>query len=137
VNDLIAVATVLRSLADVQAGSFRRLFAALPSASQPTTPRVEIFDGMPGTRGAGASVSLSAKRSDARRVVWLVEVWIDTWDTQDTWQTIVKGEIDIDDDDGNDECELNIQRQPRSADEAAAAITELARLVLAHEVEGL
>ena len=80
---------------------------------------------------------MSGTRSDGRRVAWLVEIWIERWGHDDGWTATVKGEIDIDDELGDDYCDLNVQRSVTSVEEAVEALIDCAALVVGHQVEGL
>lgn len=120
---------MLLSLHDVVNGGFRRLRARLPDELEPQGPAIHLFSGFDGTGGAGADVSIIAKHPDGRQLSWMVEIWIDRFVGDDNWYATVKGEIDLDDDEGDDYCIVNEQRSVDSGQQAADAIRELAAIV--------
>src|SRR6476620_5974967 len=76
--------------------------------------RCDVFSGMPETGGAGAAATMIARLPDGRRLSWMVEVWIDTWEPGGEWSAVVKGDIDRDDPtdlSANDECLFLEQRR--------------------------
>jgi hypothetical protein len=102
----------------------------------PDGPSLEVFEGL-AAGGAGLSAFVTARRSDGRALLWQVELWIEQ-DFQDEqgWAT-VKGEIDLDDEDGEPWCVLNEQRAVTTAEEAADAIRVLAETVSAYPIPEL
>lgn len=123
-------AAILLSLHDVMNGGFGRLRGRLPDELAPDGPSLHLFSGFDGTGGGGADVAITAKRADGRQLRWMVEIWIDRHPAGDDWYATVKGEIDVDDDEGNDCCVLNEQRTVDNGQQAADAIRELAAMVV-------
>lgn len=128
------VATILGAFHDAL-GEFRRLRGRLPPGIEAREPEVHIFEGL-GIGGAGLDVTLAAMRPDGRRVVWAVELWIDTFGS-DGWRVQAKGEIDVDDAAGVDYCVVNEQRSLATAQEAISVILDLTGVVCGHPVDQL
>lgn len=135
-SEWAGAAAILLSLHEARKGAFRRLRESLPQAIAAKGPDVHVFEGFSGTGGAGADVQVLATRSDGRLLSWLVEIWID-WRPDDGWYATVKGEIDLDDDEGRDHCVLNEQRNVASGEQVAAAIREMAALVAEYSLDEL
>lgn len=132
------MAAILLSLHNIVNGGFHRLrYERLPESINPQGPTLQTFEGFDRTGGAGADVSIVATREDGRQLFWQVEIWIDRYAGDDRWSAIVKGEIDLDDEDGNDRCVLNEQRTVDTGEQAGAAIRELARMVVNYPVDEL
>src|SRR5438067_532020 len=90
---------VLLSLHEVMTDRFRRLRGNLPDVMEPQGPALNLFEGVQGTGGVGANVAIIASHDDGRQLSWLVEIWIDR-DPDGDWYATVKGEIDLDDEQG-------------------------------------
>lgn len=135
-TELAGTAAILRSLDDVARGPFRRLRARLPDAVNPSGPTVRTFKGLDAGDDAGVGVSLVATREDGRCLFWLVEIWLNH-PTGGPWSAMVKGEIDLDDDNGDARCVVNDQRGAQTVIEAATAIRELADVVASYPVDEL
>ena len=117
-------------------GGFRELRGRLPEELHPQGPELHLFEGFEGTGGAGADVTVSARHADGRQLRWMIEIWIDRH-AADDWYATVKGEIDLDDDEGDDFCVLNEQRTVADGDEAAEAIRELGAMVVDYPLTDL
>lgn len=142
VSELAAIATVLRCIGEVkESGALARkvtdivaLEAQSPGAGlREPESRTELFTGMPGTGGAGAAASLTARLVDQRLVVWTVELWIEKWD-EESWSATVKGEIEVDDESGEPQTVFDVQRSVREVSAVVDAVRECADLVAAYEL---
>lgn len=135
--DWEGTAAILLSLHDAMNGSFRRLRSEITDEFAPEGPVLRIVNGFDGTGGAAADVSITATHADGRQLSWLVQIWIDRHDGDETWCVTVKGEIDLDDEEGDDYCVLNEQRTVNDGRQAAAAIDELTAMVVDYPLEHL
>ena len=141
VSDLAKVAAVLRCIAEVgsSGGLAKRHTDILANEMLGTgrlrepTRRTEAFTGMHHTAGAGAAATLTARLADKRLVVWNVEVWLDTWDNEGPWSAVVKGEIEVDDSDGEPQTVFDVQRTVYDATAIVDAVREAADLVGAYD----
>jgi hypothetical protein len=79
---------------------------------------------------------VTARHTDGRQLSWMVEIWIDREPAAE-WYATVKGEIDLDDDEGDDFCVLNEQRTVDDGDQAAEAIRELGAMVVSYPLADL
>ena len=136
-TDWAATASILLRLQGVMDRQFRLLRDKLPETLHATGPDLGLFQGFPATGGAGAEVRVIARHDDGRQLSWAVEVRIDRWPPGESWYATVKGEIDLDDDQGDDYCVLNEQRTVDNAKQAADAIEELAMLVASYPLPEL
>jgi hypothetical protein len=141
VSELATVASVLRCIAEVaQSGGIARrqtdilVKERLESGRlhEPET-RTEVFTGMHGTAGAGAAATLTARLADTRMVVWTVEVWLDTWVNEGGWSAVVKGEIEVDDSEGEPQTVFDVQRTVHDVAAIVEAVNETADLVAAYD----
>ena len=142
VSELAAIATVLRCIGEIkESGALARKRRDIvvqelrtPGAGlREPESRTEVFTGMPGTRGAGASAYLTARLADQRLVVWTVELWIEKWD-EESWSATVKGEIEVDDESGEPQTVFDVHRSVREVSAAVDAVRECADLVVAYEL---
>jgi hypothetical protein len=136
-TDWAGTASILLRLHNVMDGAFRVLRSRLPEELQPQGPEVRLFEGFDGTGGAGAYLPVIARHQDGRQLSWQLEIWIDRYPDGGDWYATVKGEIDLDDDHGDDHCVLNEQRAVDNANDAADAIRELAALVVDYPIPEL
>lgn len=127
------VVTILLGMNTAIDNGFQQLRGRLPDLASPRGPFLTVFDAT-GQRGAGAGVWVLATRADGREVSWCVEIVIDPPGLDQRWHVTVQGDIDLDDDAGEDRCVLNEQRSVETAPEAAAAIRELTRIVTTYPV---
>jgi hypothetical protein len=141
VSDLATVASVLRCIAEVaESGGLARRHADIlmntrlePGRLHEPQKRTEVFTGMHGTAGAGAAATLTARLADKRLVVWNVEVWLDTWDNNGPWSAVVKGEIEVDDSEGEPQTVFDVQRTVHDVSAIVEAVHEAADLVAAYD----
>jgi hypothetical protein len=129
VTEWAQTAAVLSAFHDVMAGPLRSLRSALPAAIHPDGPTLDAFEGFTGAGGAGLSAFVVARHPDGRSLHWQVELWVDRHSVDREWRASVKGEIDLEDDEGLDRCVLNEQRSVASGAQAAVAVRELGESV--------
>lgn len=118
----------------LMSGPFRRLYESLPGAINPKGPMLNTYEGLAGTGSAGIYLCVVAQREDGKALYWQVEMLIGRITADGQWYATIKGEIDLDDDEGNDRCVLNEQRSAASGAEAAVAIRELGDTVSTYPI---
>ena len=126
-SDLAGVAAVLRSVDEIANGygPLSRMYRDLDS------PQRRQADG--GLRDP----ELAARLPDRRRVHWTVDVWLHQSEPDGPWSAVVKGDVDrdlTDDAYSDDECLFLEQRTVHDAAGAAAAVREMAELVVKQDV---
>jgi hypothetical protein len=121
------------ALQEVIAGPLRALHAGLPADARAKGPKLDQFD----LHGDGLSAYVLAQRSDDRYLFWQIEVWLPAEFPPDDWHAVIKGEVDLDDVEGDPRCVLNEQLSATSAEELVVAIRDLAELVCAYPVAEL
>ena len=87
-----------------------------------------VLQGHEDAGGAGVDVTATARHAERRNLCWMVAIWMDRA-AGGSWYATVKGEIDLDDDDGGDFCVLNEQRAVAEANETAKAVRMLSAMV--------
>jgi hypothetical protein len=119
----------------INRNEFGRLRLSLPEGVRPDRSSFAVWDGM--RQGdAGISLWLATQREDGRGLSWGVELYVYR-DEEQGWRASVKGEIDLEDDQGNERCVLNEQTAVADAASAARAINELAESVTKYPLDEL
>jgi hypothetical protein len=123
------------SLQDVANGCLLDLQRRLPAKLHPHGPNL-CSKGHEGAGEAGVDVTVTARHADRHNLCWMVAIWMDRA-AGDSWYATVKGETDLDDDDGGDFCVLNEQHAVAEANETAEAVRVLSAMVANCPLTGL